>query len=164
MKYKKQITSLVLALAVIFHSSVIANADNTTVTGDGERTCTVTAHVSSSYYVTLPASITLAYNMSNNRYEATYTVGAKGSIGNNQYISIIPDSSFSLKQNGNSTNYLASISQSITKWKNSKSNTDEMVISADSFAETTGKISVELPRNPGDYQGNFVFRYKVNTL
>ncbi len=164
MKYMQRITSLMLILVIIFHFPVIANADNTTVTGDGERTCTVTAHIGSTYYISLPASVSLTYNKNTDKYEATYIVGVKGSIGDNQYVSIVPDSRFYLKKSGSSTTYVANISQNVTKWKNTKINSDEMAIKTDSFAETTGKITVELPKNPADYQGAFVFRYRVNTL
>ena len=160
MKRISKIIALALTLCSCF---TVVFANDVTVTGDGQQTCTVSAQVGAAYYISLPASLSLALNKSTGKYEASYTVGVKGTISNSQYVSVVPDDTFNLKKSGSGTNHVARVSQPVTKWRNTAANATEATISSSRFVEENGKVSVELPGTPGDYSGAFVFRYSLKT-
>ncbi len=154
--------AIFLATLITLPSVVSASNDTSTqVTGEGESSCTVSAHVTSDYYVSLPATLTLVKNQQTGKYENTYHVGVKGSIPDGKYVQVVPDTSFSLKKSGSSKSASAHVSQSVIKWKNTKSASDEIAISSTSFSTTTGKIEVSLASDPGDYSGTLTFRYSL---
>lgn len=154
--------AIFLATLITLPSVVSASNDTSTqVTGEGESSCTVSAHVTSDYYVSLPATLTLVKNQQTGKYENTYYVGVKGSISEGKYVEVVPDYSFSLRKTGTSKSYSARVSQGVTKWKKTKSASDEIAINATSFSTTTGKVEVSLPSDPGDYSGSFTFRYSL---
>ncbi len=166
MKIKKLLLAG-LASAVMFVSSAIpslaANDTSQVSNTDGNLSCAVSAIVQSSYSVSLPATLTLVYDATSQLYKNAYTVGAKGTISGNQYVSIVPDASFTMTgQNGGAT-ATASVTQSVTKWVNRTPGSGEMAITAVSYAESTGNISVDLPKQVDNYSGTFTFTYSLVT-
>ena len=166
MKFKKLLLAGIASLTV-FTSSVIpcfaANDTNQTANTDGDLPCIVSAEVSSTYSVCLPATLTLAYDPSSQLYKNTYTVGAKGIITNTQYVSIIPDASFTMTGQTGGATATAGVTQTVTKWVNRTPGSGEMAINVTSYAESTGNISVDLPKQVDNYNGSFTFTYCLVT-
>ena len=164
MKIKRLISTVaagLLALQIFVMPCYAANDTSQTAMGDGSSTCTVNANISASFSVSLPATLALAYNDSNGKYENTFTVGVKGVISDSQYVSVVPDSSFVLSNTGHTSSRTASVTQSVTKWNNNATAADEIAISNANYVTTTGKVSVELPSLPDDYTGSFTFTYSI---
>ena len=57
----------------------------------------------------------------------------------------------------------ASVTQPVTKWVNRTPGSGEMAITAASYAESTGNISVDLPKQVDNYSGTFTFTYSLVT-
>ncbi len=156
------ITSGIILLAGAF-PCFAENATSQTANSDGTSNCTVNATIVSTYSVSLPATLTLSYNEGTGKYENSYTVGVKGVIGDNQYISVVPDSSFTVRNSSGISSGTAAVAQTKTKWKNSASAADETLINAATYATTNGSVSVELPNVADTYSGTFTFTYSIQT-
>ncbi len=164
MKIKKRYIGL--TVAILMSSTTIpcfaANGTSQTASSDGSSSCVVSAVVQSSYSVSLPAILTLTLNNTTGRYEGTYTAGAKGNIASNQYVSIIPDSSFTMTGALNGEVATANVSQSVTKWGKS-AGIGQMVIGKTGYELCSGEIDVVLPSQADDYSGSFSFTYRLET-
>jgi len=163
---KKKLLAGLVSAVLMFAGSISSFAENTTsqtATGDGNSTCTVSATIVSSYSVSLPATLTLSYNEGTGEYENTYTVGVKGVIGDAQFISVVPDASFTIRNSSGVSSGTAVVSQTKTKWKNIASAADEVTINPSSYATTTGSVSVALPDIADSYTGSFTFTYSIES-
>lgn len=105
---KERIYSLIIVagilIGVILGSTKIAAAE--------EQEMEVIYEQNSSYSVQIPKSLYLDSNG-----EATYSVGVKGSINENSYIEVIPDSTFMMKDSsGTKEDIQAIVTPSKTQW------------------------------------------------
>lgn len=105
---KERIYSLIIVagilIGVILGSTKIASAE--------EQEMEVIYEQNSSYSVQIPKSLYLDSNG-----EATYSVGVKGSINENSYIEVIPDSTFMMKDSsGTKEDIQAIVTPSKTQW------------------------------------------------
>lgn len=105
---KERIYSLIIVagilIGVILGSTKIASAE--------EQEMEVIYEQNSSYSVQIPKSLYLDSNG-----EATYSVGVKGSINENSYIEVIPDSTFLMKDSsGTKEDIQAIVTPSKTQW------------------------------------------------
>lgn len=127
---------------------------------------TVTANVTSTYSVQIPASLELtAESAGSNTFRGTYIVGAKGYILNSQYVEISPADSFNMVADHVVGEGMAEVTQSVTKWVNSTEGKGEeyMMIGGDIMATTTGSVSVIL-KAPDSYTGTLTFVYGLKDL
>ena len=76
--------------------------NNSSITGAGSQTVTVTASKGSSFSITIPKRIELD-NTTNTESESIYTVQIKGDIASDEVITVSPDSSFNMTQSGGRT-------------------------------------------------------------
>lgn len=161
MKMNNRLKALVGALAVtagIMGSSLTAFAET--------RGMTVTADVTSTYSVQIPATLELtAEGSGSNIFSGTYTVGAKGYILDSQYVEISPADSFSMTGDTFGLDSSAAVTQSVTKWVNDTAGKGEeyMVLGGDSVTTTTGSVSVTL-KKPDTYTVTLTFAYGLRNL
>ena len=165
MKIKKILLSVLAAASVLFASvpTYAANGSTQTANTDGSLNCTVSVVVSSTYSVSLPATLTLSYNDGTGKYENTYTVGAKGNIRTDQYVSIVPDSSFTMTGSVVGGTATASVTQDVTQWSGGAPGVGQLAIGTGDYATTSGGVSVELTQ-ADNYSGSFAFTYRLNNI
>lgn len=127
-------------------------------TADNEAAaCNVNASIASSFSVEIPKTITL----DGASKTANYDVKAKGDIAGNEYISVVPDTSFAMKQAGK-TDVSATITQDRNKFRASGYNAalteNELKLNADvgTLEGTTGSIAAP-GLTSGDWAGSFNF-------
>ena len=118
---RKKILSLALASVVLagavtpasaYTNSVGAVNETQEVTEDSTKQCEVYAEVGSSYTVTIPKKITL----DGATKTGGYTVSCTGDIAGDEYVSVTPDASFAMSQDGKD-DVTASITQGTTKFR-----------------------------------------------
>ena len=165
MEIRKIALSIIVAASVLFASipAYAANGSTQTANTDGSLNCAVSAVVSSTYSVSLPATLTLSYNDSTHKYENTYTVGAKGNIRANQYVSIVPDNSFIMTGSVVGATATATVTQSVTQWSGTTPTVGQLAIGTTGYTETTGSVEVELTQ-ADNYSGSFTFTYSLSTI
>lgn len=163
-RFKVFAISTILTTLLIGDTVLAANDTTQEKTGDGNATCTVKAVVESTYSVSLPATLTLA-KQADGSYKGEYVVGSKGNVAANQYVSIAPVSeTFTMTGVNNSGMATASISQKVRKWTGYTAvSNDELAIGSDSYAESNGTVTVNLPTQADEYKGNFTFEYSLKT-
>lgn len=158
---KKILTSIVLAVSAII-SCLPVCAQEYTVDGTGE--CKVSATVSSSYSVQVPAVLELQYDSVSGKYEAAYTVSAKGNILPSQSVTVRPTgASFTLTGTLTGETSQAAITQEITEWIHTTKmagSTGKLQISDAEYTEAEGKVSAELAR-ADTYTGEFTFAFAL---
>lgn len=160
-KMKNRIMALIGAAGM---AAGILGADMTAFADT--RGMIVTANVTSTYSVQIPASLELtAESAGSNIFSGTYTGGAKGYILESQCVEISPADSFAMTGDKDGLGADALVTQTVTKWVNSlEGKTDDcMVIGGDSVATTTGTVSVTL-KNPDSYTGTLTFAYGLKDL
>ena len=163
MKIKKILLSIVAAASMLLAGipAYAENATSQTATTDGSLNCTVSAVVSSTYSVSLPATLTLSYNDGTGKYENTYTVGAKGNILPTQYVSIVPAESFIMTGSTVGATATAAITQAITQWSGTTPGAGQIAIGTSDYTTSTGTVAVTLSR-ADNYSGTFAFTYRLN--
>ena len=127
---------------------------------------TVTANVTSTYSVQIPAALELtAEGAGSNTFSGTYTVGAKGYILNSQYVEISPADSFSMTADNGAGEGMAEVTQDVTRWTNSVAGLggEYMVIGGDTVTTAEGSVSVVL-KAPDSYTGTLTFSYGLKDL
>ena len=158
---KKILTSIVLAVSAII-SCLPVCAQEYTVDGTGE--CKVSATVSSSYSVQVPAVLELQYDSVSGKYEAAYTVSAKGNILPSQSVTVRPTgASFTLTGTLTGETSQAAITQEITEWIHTTKmagSTGKLQIGDAEYTEAEGKVSAELAR-ADTYTGEFTFAFAL---
>ena len=146
--------SVLLATSLM---TVPVMADNTlTFSTDGDATIPVVATIPSAYEVSIPASLALAYNETSTKYEGSYTVGAKGSIGNDEVVYIRPSSN-TVSMSGviNTEVINGTLTQSNKTWGAHGDST----ISKTTYTNKTGAVSIALPDTSDVYTGKMKFTF-----
>ena len=124
----------------------------------------VTAVVSSTYSITLPASLTLELSdAETSTYSNNYTVGVKANLLDNENITVTPASTFAMTAPNQNDTATASVSQPITMWRNDVTDAStQIAASYTDYVNTTGSISVVLT-GAGNYSGLATFTFAKNT-
>lgn len=158
---KKIVTVIILAVSAVM-SCLPVCAQEYTANGTGE--CKVSATVSSSYSVQVPAVLELQYDSVSGKYEAAYTVSAKGNILPSQSVTVRPTGdSFTLTGTLTGETSQAAITQEITEWIHTSKlagSTGKLQISDAEYTEAEGKVSAELAR-ADTYTGEFTFAFAL---
>lgn len=159
---KKKILTALLLVASATISRLPACAQEYTADGTGE--CRVTAAVSSSYSVQVPAALELQYNSVSGKYEAGYTVSVKGNILPSQIVTVRPAAnSFTLAGNLTGETCRASITQETVGWVHAGRQTagaGMMKISDREYTGAEGKVSAEIAK-ADTYTGEFTFAFSL---
>ncbi len=111
---KRVLTAMILAASAMISCLPVCAQE---YTADGTGECRVSATVNSSYSVKVPAVLELQYNSVSGKYEAAYTVSAKGNILPSQSVTVRPTSnSFTLIGSFTGETSQAAITREITEW------------------------------------------------
>ena len=153
---KRKIMALVLSVATILGSAMSVSASDYTDASSGSMT--VTANVTSTYTVRLPATLELVRDPEDGKYKADYTVAVRGQLAATNRIEVTPTPSFKMSDGSHSVN--ATVTQAITAWEHDQSRVDasqgHILISPTSYVETTGHIETAF-EHLGSYSGTVVF-------
>jgi hypothetical protein len=159
-KLKRVIAFLsVLALMGSLLTPIMASA--ATYSNDGSSGCEVIANVSSTFNVTVPATLALSKN-SSGAYTGTYEIGVSGSIGTDQYVSVTPASSFVMTGSKTSSKVTATVSQPVTKWTGYTTSDSDSIKLSESTVKTNGTVTANL-KNTDSYKGTLTFSFSLVT-
>ena len=138
-----------------------------TYTEDGSANALVTADVSSSYSVMLPAVIALSDPDHDNNYTGTYKIGARGNINVEKKVICQPASSTFIMTGNNGDNITATVSQSHTSWVNRTPASGQKLITHvedsgpyEDYSTIEGNVSA-LIVSAGTYSGNMEFTFSL---
>ncbi len=120
------------------------------------QTMEVTANMDSTYTVSIDATLALTDPDEDKTYTGTYTVSASGNISGDKYVSIVPESSFTMVGRTTSTTATASVAQATTNWRRS-AGAGAVIMGT----QVNGTVSVPLEEADA-YSGNLVFTYGLN--
>lgn len=162
---RKSIASLALAGLVLAGSIMPAQAaenkayansegavnETQQVTENKSAQCEVYAEVGSSFTVTIPKSITL----DGETKSGSYTVTCTGDIAGNEYISVIPESSFDMTQTGKNP-VAATVTQATTKFRGNNYTGEVGTGETKMESGATGAISAS-GLTAGAWNGSFNF-------
>ena len=158
---KKTLTAIILAVSAAI-SCLPVYAQEYTADGTGE--CRVTATVSSSYSVQVPAALELHYSSASGKYEAGYTASAKGNILPSQIVTVRPTSdSFTLTGALTGETCQAAVTQEAVGWVHAgrqDAGTGNLKISDAEYTETQGKVSAQIAK-ADTYTGEFTFAFSL---
>ena len=155
MKRIRLLTAIGVAASVLM-ASVPCYAE--TYNNAASGSIAVTAVVSSTYSITLPASLTLELT-EGNTYAKDYTVGVMANLQDNEKITVIPDATFEMTSTNPDSSAEATVTQPITVWKNIVTdNATQIGANRTQYVNTTGTISVDLV-NAGSYSGSAEFTF-----
>lgn len=155
---KKKIISLALALTMMLGSTMTVCATSegpvistTNVSAPGTQTVEVNVTIDAAYYVTIPTAI--SPTVEDGTGSAEYTVNVKGDIEGDEQITVIPDATFTMSQDGKD-DVTASITQAKTTF-----NFEELAVMEDEEnvgTDATGSINIP-GLTAGTWEGSFVF-------
>lgn len=163
---KKKLFTLAMAMIMTVAMSVPVMAGDTeydgSTTSETSQQTHVTATLTSSYKVSLPALLNLVEDttsetIENNQYRADYTVKAYGNISDSKYVSIIPDAGFELALTGSDITVPATVTQEVQKW----SRTGDLSNGYQIMGQTTDGNVVAVLTEDGAYAGDFNFTYSL---
>ena len=146
---KKRFTALFMIMALMIVSAMPVLAANQTYTADGTATCTVTASLESSYTVSLPATIALSYDSTEDAYKGTFQTGAKGNIASNKQVTLSAPATFNLTGAASGETVSATITGGIGSWESAGLN-------ANTFSNKSGTITAPITK-ADNYSGTFTF-------
>ena len=158
---KKKFIAAVLTALTLTTQIITVSAEE--YSSDGTATCQVSATVSSSYSVKLPATLELSYNSTSGKYEGTYKVSAKGNITPDKSVQISPTAnSFTLTGSKTGETASAAVSQTVTEWihESKSEGTGKIHIGTNEYAETSGSVSASLSE-ADTYTGEFTFTFSL---
>lgn len=165
---KKRLAAVVLSFITLLN--MVAPAFAGTFTEDGSTQTLVTAELTSSYSVIVPASIALSDPDKDTVYTADYTLGAKGNINVLKKVTIAPTASSFTMTGNNGQNVTASVTQDVTEWVNKTPGAGQKKITDvetsgtyEDYAITTGSISATITL-AGSYSGNVEFTFALGDL
>lgn len=141
----------------IFYYSSSSNSTNTYDTDAISGSILVTAEVGSTYSITLPATLALSKNDETGKYEGEYIVGVKANLTGNEAVTVTPDSTVTLTNEGGDS-VDGTVSQSVNTWRLTASSANEIVSDYQNFVKTTGKVIADLQKS-GTYSGNLNFTF-----
>lgn len=129
-------------------------------TDAGSGSVTVTANVTSTYTVRLPATIELTRDAETGKYKADYTVGVRGQLAATNRIEVTPTPSVELTDGSHTVN--AAVTQTVIAWEHDQSRVNEnptthVLISPTEFIETSGHIETVF-EHLGSYSGTLNFK------
>lgn len=169
---RKVVETLLIACMVISNMTMLAHAENITITQDTDLSTnpaevTVTAEVNSDYSIIIPKEMVLTKNK-DGEYECDYTVDIKGVIADNQYLSVVPQSEITINTEGKS-GVVLTIEQPIINFRSStyegdlSQSTDTVKID-DTAIESNGKLSVKdgYSLTSGSWSGTLLFDISLN--
>lgn len=139
-----------------------------TFSEDGVANTLVTAELTSSYSVIVPASIALSDPDKDGTYTATYTIGAKGNISILKKVSCKPTGSTFTLTNENSVSVTGSVNQTVNEWVKKDAAANQKMISDvetggtyDGYSIVTGDLSADIVQ-AGSYTGNLEFTFMLD--
>lgn len=158
---KKMFTAMILAVSAMISGLPVCAQE---YTADGTGECKVTATVSSSYSVQVPAVLELQYNSDSGKYEAGYKVSVKGNILPSQSVTVQPTAEgFTLTGTLTGETSQAAITQETTEWIHASKlsgTTGKLQISDAEYTEAEGKVTAELAK-ADTYTGEFTFAFAL---
>lgn len=134
-----------------------AETTNTYTAADASGSILVTATVSSTYTVTLPATLALELK-SDNTYEGEYTVGVKANLTDGEAVTVTPNATVTLTNNNGGGTTDGTVTQTVNTWKLTPESANEIASDYTQSIETTGKVSATLTK-AGSYSGNLNFTF-----
>lgn len=149
--------AVIIALSLANANLIFAGTDDTQIAYiEGQKKAVVTINSGSSFKVTVPSTINI--NQSSKAVlNETYTVKVEGDIGGEEKIKVVPNSTFSLNQDGK-TSVEVTVNQSKTEFKYNEINTAE-------GCNTSGKLTTTDEITAGTWTGNLTFNINyVETL
>lgn len=165
---KKRLTAIVITFVTLICRVVPAFAG--TYTEDGTAQTEVTAELSSSYSVIVPAAISLSDPDKDSVYTADYTVGAKGNINVLKKVTITPTAGTFTMTGNNGKSVTASVTQNITEWVNTTPGSGQKKITDveasgtyQDYSITTGSVSATITL-AGSYSGNIDFSFALGDI
>lgn len=163
---RKKFLSLALASVVLAGAVAPANAyTNSTgavnetqdVSDNSTKECEVYAEVGSSYTVTIPKKITL----DGAEKKGEYTVSCTGDIAGDEYVSVTPDATFAMSQDGKA-DVTASITQATTKFRGD--NYTGSLVEGEALMESGAAGAIDAQGlTAGAWNGTFNFAINLNT-
>lgn len=157
-KLIKSVWGLALCGLLLAGHAVSVFAENGTYTEDGTANCVVTATLQSTYTVSLPAALALAYDSEDERYEGSFSYGVKGNIAMDKKVSVTAPASFSLTGAASGDSVSAALSLPFTAWSNDAESGANALISPSSFNLKTGTVTADITQ-ADSYSGNFSFTF-----
>ncbi len=158
---KRVFTAVILVVSAIISCLPVCAQE---YTADGTGDCRVSATVSSSYSVKVPAVLEMQYNSVSGKYEAAYTVSAKGNILPIQNVTVRPTSdSFTLTGNLTGVTCQAAVTQEITEWIHASRQTGDtgrQHINDAEYTDAEGMVSAQLA-GADTYTGEFTFAFAL---
>ena len=158
MKIKKGLLGFLLLALLGMGTAVPVFADNSTYSEDGTASCVVTATLQSTYTVSLPAALALAYDSEDERYEGSFSYGVKGNIAMDKKVSVTAPASFNLTGAASGGTVTAALTLPFTAWSNDAESGVNAQISPVSFTLKTGTVTANITQ-ADSYSGNFSFTY-----
>lgn len=156
--FRKIGMSMVLCGMLAAFMVVPVSAENGTYSEDGTASCVVTATLQSTYTVSLPAALGLAYDSGDERYEGSFSYGVKGNIAMDKKVSVTAPASFNLTGAASAENVTAALSLPFTAWSNDPESGVNALISPAEFNLKTGTVTANITR-ADSYSGNFSFTF-----
>lgn len=162
---KRKIISLALALAMMLGSTMTVSAftsgpviSTTNLTAPGQQTVEVSVTIDAAYYVTIPTLI--HPTVEDGVGSAEYRVNVKGDIEGNEQVTVTPDATFTMSQNGKD-DVTASITQAKTTF-----NFEECAVMEDEVNVGTDAIgNINIPGlTSGPWEGSFVFTISKSAI
>lgn len=155
---KKLLTALTIAMSISLSSIPVMAAE---YSEDGSANCTVTAEIGSSYQVSVPATLALAFDADDDAFKGTYQVGAKGNIAGNKKVVVAPANS-TITMTGKTTNETAdaTVTQTVTEFVLTAPTTGQAQIGTTDYAYTNGSVEVSLDK-ADQYEGTITFNFSL---
>jgi len=146
----KRLLIILLTIVLLLNNNlnVLANETQTVtnIIGSESVSADVTASIASTFTVRIPKTITL----NNEAGKTVYSVDIIGDLSSNEYVSVIPDNSFLLSQEGKD-DITATVTQDKTKWKYNELS-----------MQGNGEINVE-DLSSGSWHGFFSFNIELKS-
>ena len=129
-----------------------------TVDSNETAECEVYAEIGSSFTVTIPKKITL----SGETKSGSYTVSCTGDIAGDEWVSVVPDASFAMKQTGKK-DVTASVTQAVNRFRGNNYTGSLLADGSEVKMESgaTGSISAA-DLSAGAWKGTFNFVIALN--
>lgn len=119
----------------------------------------VIATVVDTYYIKLPATVSLSRQSHSNTYATDYEVGVKGMIKDTSIVSVVPDSASVFTNGTDSVD--ATITQTVQKFAN-EGKADTAIIGLNNYTNITGHIEGVF-KKVGIYTSSIGFRFSLLT-
>ena len=167
MKKIKALIATLASIAMIATPFTSYAADPQVFNAAGTGSMTVTAEVTSTFSITLPATLALTYSAGDGyNYKGDYNVGVRANLLDDEMVTVIPTDTdagtegvqFTMSDGG-SNSAQANVSQPITKWMNTPVDaTTEKAADYTSYQYAPGTITVLLSQQ-GSYSGELGFTF-----